>query len=82
MTFAASLPFDSTAQDKTVSSKGAEAQSFEDKPSGENSKTHNKTETQQAETEDESFDLDSFFKQGEENAKNGSSCTKPPEPIV
>ena len=87
LTFAASLSFVSTAQDETVTSKKAQAQSSENKSSGENSKTYNKTkgektETQQAETEDESFDLDSFFKQGEENAKNGPSCTKPPDPIV
>ena len=85
--FAASLSFVSTAQDETVASKKAQAQSSENKPSGENSKTRQntdgeKSETQQAETEGESFDLDSFFKQGEENAKNGSSCTKPPDPIV
>ena len=26
------------------------------------------------------FDLDNFFKKGEENAKNGASCDKPSEP--
>jgi len=31
---------------------------------------------------DESIDLDAFFKKGEENAKNGSSCNKPAEPIA
>lgn len=87
MMFAGSLSFASTAQDETVTSKKAQAQSSENKSSGENSKTRQntdgeKSETQQAETETESFDLDSFFKQGEENAKNGPSCSKPPEPIV
>ncbi len=80
LTFTASLSFVSTAQDETVSSKKARAQSSESKPSSENSKTDKKTETQKV--EDESFDLDSFFKQGEENAKNGPSCSKPPDPVV
>ena len=31
---------------------------------------------------DEHIDLDAFFKRGEENAKKGSSCRAPAEPIA
>ena len=31
---------------------------------------------------DEHIDLDAFFKSGEENAKKGSSCRAPEEPIA
>ena len=30
----------------------------------------------------ETIDLDAFFKKGEENAKKGSSCDKPADPIA
>jgi len=31
---------------------------------------------------EDTIDLDAFFKKGEENAKKGSSCEKPADPIA
>lgn len=45
--------------------------------------TKPKAPSEKADTDvvEDEFDIDEFFKQGEENAKEGSSCQSPPEPI-
>jgi len=63
----------SIAQDKNV--KAEPRQETSPKEAG-------KPEERQTENVDEAFDIDEFFKQGEENAKNGSSCHKAPEPVA
>lgn len=47
---------------------------------GEPLKTEKAVPKQSEDSVKDSIDLDSFFKKGEENAKNGGSCNKPAEP--
>jgi len=58
----------------------AETGSSQTAPKEETTKSDKSS--QEAETADEPFDIDGFFKQGEENAKKGSSCQKAPDPIA
>lgn len=74
--FASSFSFASMAQDKAADTKPPKTQSIED-----TAKRSDKDRTEKVDAEDESFDLDSFFKTGEDNAKNGHGCERPPEPI-
>lgn len=57
------------AQDKAKDAKKAQPQ-----------KTEKPAPKQGDNTVQDSIDLDSFFKKGEENAKNGASCNKPAKP--
>ena len=65
----------STAQDKSTDNE-----SSKQAPTEETAKSESKS--QDTEIVDEPFNIDEFFKQGEENAKNGSSCQKSPDPIA
>ena len=65
----------STAQDKSTDNE-----SSKQAPTEETAKSESKS--QDTEIVDAPFDIDEFFKQGEENAKNGSSCQKSPDPIA
>lgn len=57
------------AQDKTKTEKKTQPH-----------KTEKAVPKQGENTVQDSIDLDSFFKKGEENAKNGASCDKPAKP--
>lgn len=88
------LSFVSAAQDKAEPPKRADTGSSEHKTAknivtsnqnsnqNSNEKSNEEAESEKDVVEREEFDLDKFFKQGEENAKNGSSCEKPPEPVA
>lgn len=55
----------------------------QEKPSAKDAPAKEASKAEQPETVEEierNIDLDSFFKKGEENAKNGASCSKPSTP--
>lgn len=81
LTFSSSLSFVSTAQDKAESNT-ADSQSSQHQSAEDTAKSNEEAGSEKVMTESKEFDLDSFFKQGEESAKKGSSCEKPTAPIA
>jgi len=70
---------DSLGQDVKAESQVSKKTISEETTQTETSK---KTTDDTFDKKNESFDLDSFFKQGEENAKKDSNCEKTPEPVA
>jgi len=66
----------SAGQDKTDKSE-----TLEKAPTEKTAKPQD-SDTAKTGSTDEPFDLDSFFKQGEENAEKGTNCEKAPEPVA
>ena len=67
----AAFAIPATAQDKAKTAEKAESL-----------KTKKAVPKHDEKAVEETIDLDVFFKKGEENAKKGSSCDKPAEPIA
>lgn len=72
---------DKWAQDKAVETQADETQTSKSQPIEKTAKPSGEDRSKKVEAEDNSFDMDSFFKQGEDNAKTGHGCGRSPEPI-
>lgn len=86
VTLASCLSFGAIAQDEAAKAEIYEVQPTKNQPPEIQSREKteepsNSDSSETADPENENFDLDSFFKQGEENSKKGFGCQRAPDPI-
>ena len=80
-TVISSLSFSALAQDNPSDIKSSDTQTPHEQGEEDKTQADNNSDSDKAEGETDSFNMDEFFKRAEENAEKGFGCNRPPDPV-
>lgn len=80
-TLLSGLSFAAQAQDNPDNLQPSDKQAPLEQGAEDKNQAERKSNSDKAEGEADSFDMDEFFKKAEENAEKGFGCNLPPKPI-